>query len=127
MAFYGITAVLLKIGLKNTNTEIALILTNVILVLGGISIAIYKGTLFAKWPNGLPLLFLSLAGISLIFSIASYYIALSKGPVSIVVPIYSLSFVIATLLGLVFLGESINIIKITGLILAAIAIILLAI
>ena len=48
MIFYGITAVLLKIGLKNSNTEIALILTNVILVLGGICIALFKGSLFME-------------------------------------------------------------------------------
>lgn len=125
MLFYGITAVLLKIGLKNSNAEIALIITNVILVLGGISIAFFKGSLFTKWPLGWPLIFLSLAGVTLVISIASYYTALSKGPVLIVVPIFSMSFAIASILGIIFLGEQINMLKVTGLILAATAIVML--
>ena len=125
MIFYGITAVLLKAGLKNSNTEIALILTNIILVLGGIAIALFKGSLFTKWPSGLPLVFLSLAGITLIISIGSYYTALSKGPVSIVVPIFSMSFAIASILGIIFLSEEINAFKILGLFLAGTAIIML--
>ena len=125
MFFYGITAVLLKIGLKNSNAEIALIITNVILVLGGISIAFFKGSLFTKWPLGWPLIFLSLAGVTLVISIASYYTALSKGPVLIVVPIFSMSFAIASILGIIFLGEQINMLKVTGLILAATAIVML--
>ena len=125
MIFYGITAVLLKAGLKNSNTEIALILTNIILVLGGIAIALFKGSLFTKWPSGLPLVFLSVAGITLIISIGSYYTALSKGPVSIVVPIFSMSFAIASILGIIFLSEEINAFKILGLFLAGTAIIML--
>ena len=125
MLFYGITAVLLKIGLKNSNAEIALIITNVILVLGGISIAFFKGSLFTKWPLGWPLIFLSLAGVTLVISIASYYTALSKGPVLIVVPIFSMSFAVASILGIIFLGEEINMLKVTGLILAATAIVML--
>jgi len=125
MLFYGITAILLKVGLKNSNTEIALILTNVILVIGGILIALFKGSLFTKWPLGWPLFFLSLAGVTLVISIASYYTALSKGPVSIVVPVFSMSFAIASILGILLLGEEINIFKIIGLILAATAIVLL--
>ena len=125
MIFYGITAVLLKVGLKNSNTEIALILTNVILVLGGISIAFFKGTLFTKWPLGWLLVFLSLAGVTLVISIASYYSALSKGPISIVVPIFSMSFAIASILGIIFLSEEINMFKILGLILAATAVVML--
>lgn len=125
MFFYGITAVLLKIGLKNSNAEIALIITNVILVLGGISIAFFTGSLFTKWPLGWPLIFLSLAGVTLVISIASYYTALSKGPVLIVVPIFSMSFAIASILGIIFLGEEINMLKVTGLILAATAIVML--
>ena len=125
MFFYGITAVLLKIGLKNSNAEIALIITNVILVLGGISIAFFKGSLFTKWPLGWPLIFLSLAGVTLVISIASYYTALSKGPMLIVVPIFSMSFAVASILGIIFLGEEINMLKVTGLILAATAIVML--
>ena len=125
MIFYGITAVLLKIGLKNSNTEIALILTNVILVLGGICIALFKGSLFTKWPLGWPLVFLSLAGVTLIISIASYYTALSKGPISIVLPIFSMSFAIASILGIILLGEEINMFKILGIFLAATAIFML--
>ena len=125
MIFYGITAVLLKIGLKNSNTEIPLILIYVLFVLGRICIALFKGSLFTKWPLGWPLVFLSLAGVTLVISIASYYTALSKGPISIVLPIFSMSFAIASILGIILLGEEINMFKILGIFLAATAIFML--
>ena len=125
MVFYGITAVLLKAGLKNSNTEIALILTNVILVVGGIAIAFFKGSPFSKWPVGWPLVFLSLAGVTLVIGIASYYTALSKGPISIVLPIFSMSFAIASILGMALLGEEINTYKVLGIFLAGTAIFML--
>ena len=71
-------------------------------------------------------LYLVLAGVALSISIIAYYIALSRGPVSIVAPIFAMNFAVAGVLGFMFLGENLTIARVTGVALAAAAIILLA-
>jgi uncharacterized membrane protein len=70
--------------------------------------------------------YVGLAGLTLGVSIISYYIALSRGPVSIVAPIFAMNFAVAGILGILFLGESITVTRLAGLALAAGAIVLLA-
>jgi uncharacterized membrane protein len=67
--------------------------------------------------------------VGLISSVATiaFYIALSKGPASVVIPFTGLYFVIPTFLGFVFLKEPLNLTHIIGLILAVIAIALFSI
>lgn len=56
----------------------------------------------------------------------SFYLALSKGPASVVLPFTGLYFVVPAILGFVFLKEPISPNHIIGIILAAVAIILLS-
>jgi bacterial/archaeal transporter family protein len=67
--------------------------------------------------------------IGLISSAATiaFYLALSKGPASVVIPFTGLYFVIPAFLGFVFLKEPLNLTRILGLILAVIAIALFSI
>ena len=67
--------------------------------------------------------------IGLISSVATiaFYLALSKGPASVVIPFTGLYFVVPAILGYVFLKEAINLQHIIGIILAVIAIILFSI
>ncbi len=67
-----------------------------------------------------------MAGVALSISIIAYYIALSRGPVSIVAPIFAMNFAVAGVLGFMFLGENLTVARVTGVALAAAAIILLA-
>jgi len=55
-----------------------------------------------------------------------YYTAISRGPVSVVVPIFNLNLVIPAILGFIFLNEPLTLSKGLGLIFACLAVILLA-
>jgi len=66
-----------------------------------------------------------LNGLLMSFGTLALIIALSKGEVSITVPIIQLSFLITVTLSVVFLKENINIYNIIGIICAAVAIIVL--
>ena len=57
--------------------------------------------------------------------IITLYMAIQRGPISVVIPIFSLSAVITAILGILILEETVTVEKITGLVLAIAAIILL--
>ena len=127
MGSYGLTGVFLKLALRTIPTEVALVLTNSMLVITGLVLILVRGSSIAVYLRvGSPFLYVMLAGLTLSVSIASYYTALSRGPVSIVVPIFAMSFAVASALALVFLGEDIRLTKVAGLAMAAGAIVLLA-
>ena len=67
-----------------------------------------------------------LISLFLVTGMICLYMAIQKGPVSIVMPIYSLNTIITAILGILFLNEIITIEKIFGIILAIVAIILLS-
>jgi uncharacterized membrane protein len=70
-------------------------------------------------------MFLLLASVFLTISVISLYTALSRGPVSTVVPIYAMNMAVAAVIGFVLLGESISLAKISGILMAAGAVFLL--
>ena len=57
--------------------------------------------------------------------IITLYMAIQRGPISVVIPIFSLNAVITAILGILILEEAVTVEKITGLVLAIAAIILL--
>ena len=65
-------------------------------------------------------------GIALSISVISMFRALSLGPATAVVPIYGMFVIGGSILGIVFLGETIDIRKATGIFLAALSIYLIA-
>ena len=126
MVGYGVTAFLLKVVIRTTGPEVALVFTNSILVAFSVGMMFYRNqSLAASLNAGWATVVLIVTGLTLSFSIISYYLALSRGPASIVVPIFAMSFAVASILGLIFLGEEVKITKVGGLILAAIAVLLL--
>jgi len=54
-----------------------------------------------------------------------YYTAIARGPLSIVIPIFSLNLIIPAILGLIFLHEPVTVSKVLGLIFACLALVLL--
>jgi transporter family protein len=66
-----------------------------------------------------------LISLLLAIGIITLYMAIQRGPVSIVLPIYSLNAIITAILGILILEEAITVEKILGLVLAIAAIILL--
>ncbi len=54
-----------------------------------------------------------------------YYTAIARGPLSIVIPIFSLNLIIPAILGFIFLNEPVTASKVFGLIFACVALVLL--
>ena len=126
MGGYGVTAVLLKVVLRHIPPEVALVVTNTVLVVAAVALMLYRhqslaDSLSLGWPTAL----LFVTGLTLSLSIISYYLALSRGPASIVLPIFAMNFAVATVLGILFLGEDIGATKVAGVLLAAGSIVLL--
>lgn len=126
MAAYGATATLLKVGLRTIPPETAAVVTNLILVMAALGLSVYRGQtvigqLSWNWHSGLVIL----AGFTLSVAILSYYIALSRGPASVVMPIFGMSLAVVAVAGMVILGEEIKATKVAGILLAAGAIFLL--
>lgn len=127
MGAYGVTTTFLKVGLRHFPPEVALVITNSILVVVALGLVAYRrATVATELAVGWPVLYLVAAGLALSLSIASYYVALSRGPVTVVAPIFALSFAVASVLGIIFLGEEIKLTRVLGLTLAAGSIFLLA-
>jgi len=126
MLAYGITAVFLKLALRDIPPEVTLVITNTMLVTTGVVLIVLKGeSLTAHLNFGQPLLYAGLAGLTLSLSIASYYIALSRGPTSVVVPIFAMYFAVTTIVGFMFLDEEFKLTRVAGIVMAAGAVVLL--
>ena len=126
MVGYGITSILLKVAMRQVPPQVALVITNTILIIAGAAVMVARGTsIQAHLKLGWPALYLGMAGVALSVSIISYYTALDRGPASIVVPIFALSFAVAAALSIVFLGETVKTTRILGLLMATGAIVLL--
>ena len=67
-----------------------------------------------------------LIGIPMAIGILTLYMAIAKGPVSVVMPIYALNAMFVALLGILILRESVTVERVLGLVLAVAAIVLLS-
>ena len=126
MAVYGVNAVLLKLALRQVPAEVALAVTNTVLVAAGFALVVFRGqSIVAHLSFGWPTVYMGLAGVTLTVGVVAFYTALSRGPASVVVPIFAMNFAVASLLGVVLLGEGMTIQRGFGLLLAVGSIILL--
>jgi len=66
-----------------------------------------------------------LISIPMAIAILTLYLAIAKGPVSVVMPVYGLNAMVTVVLGIIVLHEPITATKVTGLVLAVVAIVLL--
>ena len=71
-------------------------------------------------------LYAILIAIPMAIGVLTLYLAIDRGPVSVVMPIYGLNAMVAALLGIIVLHELVTIPKIVGMVLAVIAIVLLS-
>ncbi|MFC1907894.1 EamA family transporter [Chloroflexota bacterium] len=86
------------------------------------------------WFNNIPLIpqnrvyivYAFVIGIPLAIGILTLYMAIARGPVSVVMPIYGLNAMITVLLGILILHEPLSPQRIIGIILAISAIVLLS-
>ena len=67
-----------------------------------------------------------MTGVALTLAVVGYFTALSKGPASVVVPIYGLFIAGGAILGIIVLGESVTAKKLLGIGFACVSVILIA-
>lgn len=110
MIFAGITSVLAKFGMKNLNSDTALVIRTFIVF----SIILANGFLFKnafaeiRHTSLQNILFLVLSGITTSLSWVFYYRAMKEGQVSYVASIDKASIVVTLLLSFVLLKEPIT-------------------
>src|SRR5690606_34958759 len=116
--FAGLTAILSKIGIKNTDSNVATAIRTVVVLLFSwlmVFIVGSQGTLVDV--SGRTLLFLILSGLATGASWLCYFRALQLGDVNKVTPIDKSSTVMTMILALIILGEKITVYKLAGMIL----------
>ncbi len=108
--FAGLTAIFGKMGVAGINADLATLIRTVIIVIMIAVIVTYRGEWFPPQTLALrSVSFLILSGVATGLSWLLYYRALQLAPASLVAPIDKLSVAFAILLGVVFLGEELNV------------------
>lgn len=116
--FAGLTAILAKIGIKNTDSNVATALrTVVVLAFSWVMVFVVgsQNTIGSITPKTLA--FLVLSGLATGASWLCYFRALQLGDVNKVTPIDKSSTILTMLLAFIFLGEDLTILKAVAMIL----------
>ena len=93
--FAGLTAILAKCGIRNTDSNVATALrTGVVLVFSWLMVFVVGAQSEIRDISAKVLIFLILSGLSTGISWLCYYRALQTGPASVVVPIDKLSILV---------------------------------
>ena len=110
--FAGLTSILAKCGIKNTDSNVATALrTIIVLIFSWIMVFISKSQSTLYNINTKTLIFLILSGIATGASWLCYFKALQIGVVNKVTPIDKSSTILTMLMAFIFLGEEITFIK----------------
>ena len=131
MVGYSVTAMLVKLATQSGrfSSYFVLMISSGMVVATSTAITILRGDIktFTKdnLASGDGMLVFG-AGVALAIAVIFYFLALSEGPTSIVVPIYGMFIVGGAVLGLVFLHEPFTLRKTLGILLAAVSIYLIA-
>lgn len=117
----GITAILVKIGVENTNSYLLTALRTIIVTaFSWLMVFIVGSQNTLGEVSTRTLLFLCASGITTGISWICYFHALQIGNVNVVVPIDKSSVVLTIFLGVVFLHESMNLMKLICVVLIAV-------
>ena len=115
--FAGITSILAKCGIRNTDSNFATFIRTIIALLFSLLMVMIVGSFpTLKNLSAKTILFLVLSGLSTGASWLCYFRALQKGNINKVVPIDKSSTVLTIILATIFLGESITLYKTLGII-----------
>ena len=118
--FAGFTAILAKIGIKNTDSNLATAIRTVIILIFSWLMVFIVGSydMISKISNK-TLIFLILSGFATGASWLFYFKALQLGDVNKVTPIDKSSTVLTMILAIIFLGEAVTIYKLASIVLIA--------
>lgn len=115
--FAGITAILAKCGIKQTDSTVATAVRTIVVLLMSIMMVLVAGSAGTiTQVSGKTWLFLVLSGLATGGSWLCYFKALQIGNVNKVVPVDKSSTVLAMLLALIFLHEEISLTKCIGIV-----------
>lgn len=119
--FAGLTSILAKCGIKNTDSNVATALrTIVVLIFSWIMVFISGSQSTLTSINTKTLVFLILSGIATGASWLCYFKALQIGDVNKVTPIDKSSTILTMIIGFILLGEEITLIKAIAMVLIGI-------
>ncbi|NQT91229.1 MAG: EamA family transporter [Lentisphaerae bacterium] len=126
--FAAITAILAKVGVQGVNSNCALFVRTIVVILFLIAILATTGQFQALSSiTRRSQVFLVLSGFATGVSWVCYFRALKLGPVSQVAPVDKLSLLLVAILGVAFLGEKLSIRNWLGVVLMAVGAVLVAI
>lgn len=115
--FSGLTSITAKCGIKKTDSTVATaIRTGVVLVCSAIMVCVVGSWGELPEIDAKSWTFLALAGIATGASWLCYFKAISTGDINKVVPLDKSSTVLTAIIAMIFLGESVTVPKVTGLI-----------
>ena len=125
--FAGITSILAKCGIRNTDSDVVTALRTVVVLLFSWIMVFVVGSFRGITQVGTrSLVFLILSGFATGASWICYFRALSMGDVNKVVPVDKSSTVLSVLLAIILFGETNNLTaKLTGTVLLGIGILLM--
>ena len=116
--FAGLTAILAKCGIKNTDSNVATALrTIVVLFFSWVMVFIVGSQNTITSISGRTLTFLILSGLATGASWLCYFHALQIGDINKVTPIDKSSTVLTMILAFLFLHEGLTVIKVTAMVL----------
>lgn len=116
--FAGLTAILAKCGIRNTDSNVATALrTGVVLVFSWLMLFMVGAQSEIRDISAKVLIFLILSGLSTGISWLCYYRALQTGPASVVVPIDKLSILVTIAFSYIVFHEKLSLKSGTGLLL----------
>jgi transporter family protein len=131
MIGYSVTATLVKLATQSGrfSSYFVLMISSAMVVATSTTITILRGDIKAfsreNLASGDGMVVLG-AGATLVIAVVFYFLALSEGPTSVVVPIYGMFIVGGAVLGLVLPHEPLTLRKALGILLAAVSIYLIA-
>ena len=124
--FAGITAILAKCGIRNTDSTVATAVRTIVVLIMSMKMVLIVGSAGTiTGISGKTWLFLTLSGLATGASWLCYFRALQVGDVNKVVPVDKSSTVLAMLLALIFLHEEISLPRLIGLVAVACGIFLM--
>lgn len=127
LACYSLVAPMIKLATQHGAPPlVAVVVTNTILVLTSLALSWSRGIPLGVSLPARPLGLLLAAGILLGLSVSAYYVALSKGPISVVVPIFGLFIVSSSIAGVFLFGEKLTTSRFLGILCALAAIYLVS-
>lgn len=128
MVGYSFVFLFAKLAMNDGRLPPFTVMTISVVIVAVVSVLVTVGT--GEWGIESYLsrdaLFTYMAGIALALAVVGYFTALSKGPASVVVPIYGLFIVGGAVLGIVVLDEPVTVKKLLGIGFACLSVILIA-